>query len=42
MYQLYPDKVCIYESPYDCANCVTNVVKSVGRDIGEGYGDTIR
>jgi biotin synthase len=42
MYQLYPDKVCIYESPYDCANCVTNVVKSVGRNIGEGYGDTIQ
>ena len=42
MYQLYPNKVCIYESPYDCANCVTNVVKSVGRDMGKGYGDTIR
>jgi len=42
MYQLYPNKVCIYESPYDCANCVTSVVKSVGRKMGVGYGDTIR
>jgi len=41
-YQLYPNKVCIYESPYDCSNCVKGVVKSVGREIGEGYGDTIR
>jgi biotin synthase len=41
-YQLYPNKVCIYESPYDCADCVTGVVKSVLRKFGEGYGDTIR
>lgn len=41
-YQLYPNKVCIYENPYDCANCVKGVVYSVGRVIGEGYGDTIR
>jgi len=41
-YQLYPDKVCIYESPYDCADCVKGVVKNVNRNIGEGYGDTIR
>ena len=41
-YQLYPDKVCIYESPYDCANCVEHVVSSVGRKIGIGYGDSIR
>lgn len=42
LYQLYPDKVCIYENPYDCANCVKKVAYSVGRAIGKGYGDTIR
>ncbi len=42
MYQLYPNKVCIYENSYDCANCVKGVVKSVGRRIGTGYGDTLR
>ena len=41
-YQLYPDKVCIYENPYDCANCVNKVIKSAGRNPGKGYGDTIR
>jgi biotin synthase len=42
LYQLYPNKVCIYENPYDCANCVKKVIQSVGRIIGNGYGDTIR
>ncbi len=42
LYQLYPNKVCIYENPYDCANCVKKVVSSVGRTIGKDYGDTIR
>lgn len=41
-YQLYPDKVCIYENPYDCANCVGGVIQSAGRTMGKGYGDTIR
>ena len=41
-YQLYPGKVCIYENPYDCADCVKRVISSVGRRIGEGYGDSIR
>ena len=41
-YQLYPNKVCIYESPYDCADCVGKVIQSVGRKVGEDYGDTIR
>ncbi len=42
LYQLYPNKVCIYENPYDCANCVGNVIESVERGMGKGYGDTIR
>lgn len=41
-YQLYPNKVCIYENPHDCANCVNQVASSVGRDIGKGYGDPIK
>ena len=41
-YQLYPNKVCIYENPYDCADCVKGVVRSVKREFGEGYGDPIR
>jgi biotin synthase len=42
MYQLYPNKACIYESPYDCAGCVQSVIKRAGRSPGEGYGDAIR
>jgi len=41
-YQLYPNKVCIYENPYDCADCVKRVVKNVNRKFGSGYGDTLR
>jgi biotin synthase len=41
-YQLYPNKVCIYESPYDCAGCVKSVIQSVDRVPGKGYGDTLR
>ncbi|MBW2974810.1 [FeFe] hydrogenase H-cluster radical SAM maturase HydE [Candidatus Woesearchaeota archaeon] len=42
LYQLYPGKACIHESPYDCVSYVKKVVSSVGRKTGEGYGDTIR
>ncbi len=42
LYQLYPNKVCIYENPYDCANCVNKVIQLVGRYTGKGYGDTLR
>ncbi|MBM3309320.1 MAG: [FeFe] hydrogenase H-cluster radical SAM maturase HydE [Candidatus Altiarchaeales archaeon] len=42
LYQLYPNKACVYENPFDCANCVKKVVETVGRTIGRGYGDAIR
>ena len=41
-YQLYPNKVCIYETPHDCRNCIRRVIASVDRLEGDGYGDPIR
>lgn len=41
-YQLYPNKVCIYETPHDCRNCIGRVIASVDRLEGDGYGDPLR
>lgn len=41
-YLLYPNKVCIDESPEDCALCIRSVIKSVKRTIGKGNGEPIR
>lgn len=41
-YLLYPNKVCIDESPDDCASCVKGVIMSVKRRIGKGKGHPIR
>ena len=37
-YQLYPGKPCIDESGDDCARCVVNRLKRLGREIGTGPG----
>ncbi|MEK6557520.1 MAG: [FeFe] hydrogenase H-cluster radical SAM maturase HydE, partial [Candidatus Margulisiibacteriota bacterium] len=37
-YMLYPGKVCITESNEDCASCVQNRIKRLGRTVGKGPG----
>ncbi len=41
-YQLYPGKICLGESAVDCRACVAAMVKSMGRKVGTGRGDSLR
>jgi biotin synthase len=38
LYELYPNKACIFETPEDCGGCLTSRIKSIGRIIGIGPG----
>lgn len=37
-YEIYPDKICINESPTKCRFCIENKIKSIGRTISTNYG----
>lgn len=39
-YLLYPDKICIDESGFECIGCLSNRVKSVGKEISFDRGDS--
>jgi len=41
-YQIYPGKICIDESPRDCSNCISHMLKTLGRTISKGYGHSLR
>ena len=41
-YEIYPNKICIDEAPSDCYACVKGMLKSLGKVIGPGRGDSIR
>lgn len=38
-YQIYPNRICIYEDAGKCRSCVEGIVKALGREIGKDYGD---
>jgi biotin synthase len=40
-YQIYPNKICVYEDADKCRNCVEKIVKSLGRKISRDYGDSL-
>jgi biotin synthase len=40
MYEIYPDKACIYETAGQCHMCMTGRIASIGRGIGAGRGDS--
>lgn len=37
-YEIYPNKICINESPDKCRNCIETKIKSIGRTISKNYG----
>lgn len=37
-YEIYPNKICINESPDKCRKCIEAKIKSIGRTIGTSYG----
>ncbi|MCC6398947.1 MAG: [FeFe] hydrogenase H-cluster radical SAM maturase HydE [Bacteroidetes bacterium] len=41
-YLLYPNKPCIDEGSDQCSHCVVLQVRSIGRTIGRGPGDSIK
>lgn len=38
LYEIYPDKACIYESSVVCQQCMTERIFSIGRKSGSGPG----
>jgi len=38
LYQLYPGKICVFESDTKCIPCVFHMIKALGREVGKSYG----
>lgn len=38
LYELYPGKICVNDTPVHCRSCIGMKIMSIGRTIGEGYG----
>lgn len=37
-YEIYPNKICINDSPDKCRGCIEAKIKSIGREISKDYG----
>jgi len=37
-YEIYPNKICINDSPDMCRGCIENKIKAIGRTISKDYG----
>lgn len=40
-YEIYPNKICINEHPNKCRGCTEAKIKSIGRYISTGYGNSL-
>lgn len=38
LYELYPGKICVNDTPAHCRSCIGLKITSIGRTIGMGYG----
>lgn len=38
LYELYPGKICVDDTPLHCRTCIGAKIMSIGRKIGTGYG----
>lgn len=38
LYELYPNKICVNDTPVHCRSCIGLKIMSIGRKIGNGYG----
>lgn len=38
LYELYPNKICVKDTPAHCKSCIGVKIKMLGRTIGQGYG----
>jgi len=41
LYELYPGKICVNDTPAHCRSCIGLKIKSIGRTIGQGKGGHI-
>ena len=41
LYELYPGKVCVNDTPIHCRSCIGMKIQSIGRTIGKGRGGHI-
>ena len=42
LYELYPGKICVDDTPIHCRSCIGMRIQSIGRTIGQGRGGHIR
>ena len=38
LYELYPGKICVNDTPAHCRSCIGMKIQSIGRTIGQGWG----
>lgn len=38
LYELYPGKICVNDTPIQCRTCIGLKIQSIGRSIGQGRG----
>lgn len=38
LYELYPNKICVNDTPAHCRSCIGMKIQLIGRKIGTGYG----
>lgn len=38
LYELYPGKICVNDTPVHCRSCIGMKIRSIGRTIGQGKG----
>lgn len=42
MYQLYPGKICINDTPAHCKGCITGKITAIGREVSKEYGHRVK
>lgn len=42
LYELYPGKICVNDTPVHCRTCIGLKIMSIGRTIGTGFGSHIK
>ncbi len=38
MYQIYPGKICMDDTPAKCRGCITNKINQIGRSVSDNFG----
>ncbi|MGM0548435.1 MAG: [FeFe] hydrogenase H-cluster radical SAM maturase HydE [Bacillota bacterium] len=41
-YQIYPDKICVNEEAGDCRQCIGGIISSLGREVSQTKGHSLR